>query len=183
MTADRRRFLQGAGSFLFLVGGTTLRLTPAEARRRGADFRVLDPQQVATLEALGEILVPGARAAGLAHFVDSQLAVDANDSLLIARAFNVEPPYRRFYADALAAVERLSERRHGRNFAALAEREAVALVREMSAGTPDSWSGPPAPLVYVVLRSDAVDVAYGTVAGFARLGVPYLPHILPPAAW
>ena len=38
-------------------------------------------------------------------------------------------------------------------------------------------------LVYSVLRNDAVDVVYGTVEGFARIGVPYLPHILPPRTW
>jgi hypothetical protein len=26
-------------------------------------------------------------------------------------------------------------------------------------------------------------VAYGTVEGFARLGVPYMPHILPERSW
>jgi len=31
-----------------------------------------------------------------------------------------------------------------------------------------------------MVRSDAVDVVYGTVEGFERLGVPYMPHILPP---
>ena len=41
------------------------------------------------------------------------------------------------------------------------------------------WQGPPGPLVYTVLRSDAVDVVYGTVEGYEALGVPYMPHILP----
>jgi hypothetical protein len=26
-------------------------------------------------------------------------------------------------------------------------------------------------------------VVYGTVEGFARLGVPYMPHILPERSW
>jgi len=32
-------------------------------------------------------------------------------------------------------------------------------------------------------RADGVDVVYGTVEGFERLGVPYMPHILPTARW
>ena len=28
-----------------------------------------------------------------------------------------------------------------------------------------------------------IDVVYGTVEGFARLGVPYMPHILPERSW
>jgi hypothetical protein len=183
MNSNRREFLRSAGCLLYSVAGADLWLTPAEARARGAAFRVLDPQQVRTLEAFGDLLAPGAREAGVAHFVDSQLTVHPNDSLLIARSFNIEPPYQGFYAGALAAVERFSEQRHRRPFDALAESEAVALVREIAAKDPDGWAGPPAPLAYVVLRSDAVDVVYGTVEGFRRLNVPYMPHILPPTPW
>jgi hypothetical protein len=34
-----------------------------------------------------------------------------------------------------------------------------------------------------MLRNDAIDVVYGTVEGFARLSVPYMPHILPQRSW
>ena len=50
-------------------------------------------------------------------------------------------------------------------------------------GNPPGWSGPPAPVVYLVMRSDAVDVVYGTPKGFEDLGIPYMPHILPPTNW
>jgi hypothetical protein len=183
MVSDRRRFLQGAGCLLYTVAGADVWLTPAEARSRHAALRALDAQQVRTLEALGDVLVPGAQQAGLAHFVDNQLAADVNDCLLMARSFNIEPPYRDFYAAVLAGVEAFSQRRHRKAFDALDEASAVALVREMSAKDPDGWTGPPAPLGYVVIRSDAVDVVYGTVDGFRRLGVPYMPHILPPTPW
>lgn len=53
----------------------------------------------------------------------------------------------------------------------------------MGAGGLPGWSGPPAPLVYFVLRSDALDVVYGTEAGFALLDVPYMPHIPPERRW
>lgn len=185
MPSDRRQFLQRTGCLLFAVGEATLWLTPREARARAARYQVLSPEEVRTLEALGEILVPGAAEAGLAHFVDNQLAVAANDCLLIARSFNIEPPYLPFYRGALAGVERLAAQRHRARFDELALAEAITLVREMSAptGDPQGWQGPPASLAYLVLRSDAVDVVYGTVEGFRRLNVPYMPHILPPSPW
>jgi hypothetical protein len=183
MQESRRQFLKSAGALLFSVGGVELLLTPREARAQTASFRVFDQRQVGTLEALGEILVPGAAAAGIAYFVDSQLAADPNDCLLIARYFNLEPPYSGFYAGALASVERLSMRRHGKPFGALAESDAVALVRDISVRDPEGWEGPPAPLAYLLIRSDAVDVSYGTVEGFQRLNVPYMPHIPPPDRW
>jgi hypothetical protein len=34
-----------------------------------------------------------------------------------------------------------------------------------------------------VLRSDAVDVVYGTMEGYASLGIPYMPHIAPTKRW
>jgi len=37
--------------------------------------------------------------------------------------------------------------------------------------------------VYLVLRSDAVDVVYGTMDGYAALGIPYRPHIAPSKRW
>ena len=36
---------------------------------------------------------------------------------------------------------------------------------------------------YLVLRSDAVDVVYGTVEGYEALGIPYMPHIAPDKRW
>ena len=45
------------------------------------------------------------------------------------------------------------------------------------------WSGPPASYVMFLLRADALDVVYGTQAGFAKLGIPYSAHILPEANW
>jgi hypothetical protein len=50
-------------------------------------------------------------------------------------------------------------------------------------GAPAGWRGPSAPLFYFALRSDAVDVVYGTIEGFRKLNVPYMPHIVPPRRW
>lgn len=185
MQQSRRNFLQGTGLSLltFTVAGAELLLTPRQARSQGADFKVLNLPEVATLEALGDVLVPGAADAGLAHFVDQQLSVAPNDCLLMARYLNVEPPYTGFYREGLAAVDRFSRRTFDKHFAELAEDAAVELVRSISNANPADWSGPPAPLVYLLIRSDAVDVVYGTIEGFARLRIPYMAHIRPPQSW
>jgi hypothetical protein len=47
----------------------------------------------------------------------------------------------------------------------------------------ESWQGPAGGFVYFLLRSDAVDVVYGTVEGYAALGIPYMPHIAPTKRW
>ena len=47
----------------------------------------------------------------------------------------------------------------------------------------DGWQGPAGSFVYLVLRSDSIDVVYGTMEGYESLGVPYMPHIAPDKRW
>jgi hypothetical protein len=47
----------------------------------------------------------------------------------------------------------------------------------------ESWKGPGAGFVNFLLRTDAVDVVYGTMDGYANLGVPYQAHIAPTRSW
>ena len=47
----------------------------------------------------------------------------------------------------------------------------------------EGWQGPPAPFVYLITRSDAVDVVFGTMEGYASLGIPYMAHIPPERRW
>ncbi len=53
----------------------------------------------------------------------------------------------------------------------------------MRQGKLDGWQGPPGPFVYLVTRSDAVDVVYGTMEGYESLGIPYMAHIVPERRW
>ena len=71
-------------------------------------FRLLKENEAETIEALGETLVPGARRAGVAHFVDQQLAVPAEEALLETRILNVRPPYNNFYRAAIGAMDKAS---------------------------------------------------------------------------
>ena len=180
---ERRAFMRGAGALAFMVGGAEVLLTPGEARAQGVPLRSLKADEAETIEALGETLVPDARQAGIANFIDQQISIPAEEALLEARILNVRPPYANFYRAAIGAIDRTSAARGGKRFALLdaaAQHEFIDLMRQNKV---EGWQGPPGPFVYLVLRSDAVDVVYGTVEGYAALGIPYMPHIAPEKRW
>jgi hypothetical protein len=185
IVARRRQVLKGAalGALAYTIGGTEVLLSPREARAQDVPLKVLTADERAALEALGDTLLPGAKDAGLAHYVDQQLGVPAGESLLMARAVGVMPPYANFYRAGLAALDAASQKAHGAKFAALSDEKRSAFVEEFRQKVPEGWSGPPSPFFYFVSRADAVDVFYGTVEGFERLGIPYMPHIAPLKRW
>lgn len=158
-------------------------MTPAQARVEAVPFGVLDAAQARTLEALGETLLPGSAAAGLAHFVDHQLGAPQREQMLMIKYLGVDPPFLPFYSGGLAAVNAVAESRYDALFAELDADRRRALVGELAGSNPTGWDGPPAPLFYFVIRNDALDVVYGTVQGVESLGLPYMAHILPPSRW
>jgi hypothetical protein len=178
--------MQGAaiGALAFTVGGAEVMLTPREAHAQGVPLRTLTAEQAATLDALGETLVPGAKQAGITNFVDQQLSIPAEEALLEARIMNVRPPYANFYRAALGAVDRASQAKNGgRGFAQLNASEQHDFINLLRQNKLEGWQGPGQPFVYFLLRTDAVDVVYGTMDGYAGLGVPYNPHIAPTKRW
>jgi hypothetical protein len=181
----RRDFIRGAaaGALAFTVGGVQILLTAREARAQGVPFRLLNAGEAEVIEALGETLVPGARAAGISHFIDQQLSVPPEEALLEARILNVRPPYVNFYRAAIGAIDKASQARNGRRFAHLNTIEQRELVDLMRQNKLDGWQGPPGPFIYLVTRSDAVDVVYGTMEGYEALGIPYMAHIAPVKRW
>jgi hypothetical protein len=181
----RRDFVKGVGlgALVFSVGGVDMLLTPKQARAEGVPFQVLEPHEVITLEAVGETLAIGARGDGIAHFVDQQLTQPPAHALLSLRVTEVRPPYVDFYRAALVGIEAASRALHQRDFAALDAGAQRAFIDALRQGKLEGWQGPAQGFVYSTLRNDAVDVVYGTVEGFARLGVPYMPHILPQRSW
>ena len=64
---ERRAFVKGAGlgALAFTVGGAQVLLTPAEAFAQNVPLKTLKSEEAATLAAMGETLVPGARAGGI----------------------------------------------------------------------------------------------------------------------
>jgi hypothetical protein len=175
----RRDFLVTGGGGLVALGLASA--CARAARDRGESFRVLGEADARALEALGDTLLPGAAAAGIAHYVDHQLA--GPTPLLMLRYVDYPAPFARFYAEGLAALDGVARARHARAFAALGAADRETLVREVAGQNPPGWSGPPAPLFYFVTRNDAMDVVYGTPEGFATLGIPYMPHIAPTERW
>ncbi len=186
MTAiERRAFVQGAGlgALAFVVGGAEVLLTPRQAHAQALPLRTLSAEQAATLDALGETLVPGAKEAGITQFVDQQISGPPERALLQARVLNVRPPFANFYRAALGAVDAASNKNKNQKFAALSAAEQHDFVGQMRINKVENWQGPPSPFVFAVLRSDAVDVVYGTMEGYAALGIPYMPHIAPTQKW
>jgi len=182
---SRRVFIKnsGIGLLSFCVGGCELELSPEEAKQKAIPFQVLSPIEVRTLEALGEILLPGSADLGLAHFIDHQLNASPQDQLLMIRYLGVGAPYAPFYSAGLAALDNAANNSFGTEFANLKPQQGIELVGQIAQANPDGWSGPPAPFFYFVVRNDALDVVYGTKAGFERLGIPYMAHIEPPSRW
>jgi len=185
---DRRTLLKaatvgggvaGLGLIAWQVAGRREWISPREAKARGAPLKVLSSDEAATLEAFGDVLLPGASAAGIASFVDHHLAIDAVQSLLTVRYLDLPPPYAPFYKDGLKALDAAA----GGRFADLAPDRATAFVKQIAFTVPPTWRGPPSPMLYFAVRSDAVDVVYGTKEGFEKLGVPYMAHIEPPTKW
>lgn len=164
---QRRQVLAGGISlFAYSISGVEHLLTPAQAKAQGAAFKVLSPGQVATLEVFCEFCVPGARAAGIAHYIDAQLNAEPDKAMLMLRYLDIAPPFKNFYAQALKQI------------AAYRSFDIADFLKLQ----PNEGELPP-PLIYFVLRSDAVDVVYGTREGMMRLGVPVMAHLEPEAEW
>lgn len=186
----RREFLGrsavgGAGLLLaYTIAGREVLAAPAEARAAGAPLKFLDATEAETLERIGEALVPGSAAAGLVHYLDHQLAGPVPDCMLMAKYIGLAPPLAPFYRAAIGATRAALARydadpAHGADRA----RSAAALAAAMLPGKVEGWEGPPSGLVCFVLRTDAIDVVYGTPEGFETLGVPYMAHIHPASRW
>jgi Gluconate 2-dehydrogenase subunit 3 len=181
----RRGFVKGAtaSALAFTVGGAEVIMSAGQARARNVPFRLLGSHEGDTLEALGETLVPQARESGIAHFIDHQISVPLQESLLQARIFNIRPPFADFYRAAIKAVDSGSGKMLGSDFAQLSTADQRRFVDSMRQNKIEGWTGPPGGLVYAVLRADAVDVVYGTIEGYEALGIPYMAHISPEKRW
>lgn len=187
MKMTRRSFVERAAKssvlcLSFKVGGASLLLTPAQARAQNVPLQTLDELQAARLGILADALLPGATEEGVVQFIDHQLGVDPNDALLLAKYFEAPLPYADFYAGGINTAASMAEKSLGKSLEDLNAEEAAQLVGEMS--IPETVvDGYPIFLFYICLRSDAVDVVYGTPEGFAKLNIPYMQHILPPEGW
>ncbi|MGR8946613.1 MAG: gluconate 2-dehydrogenase subunit 3 family protein [Gammaproteobacteria bacterium] len=183
---DRRNFVRSTavGTLAFQVAGVTTWLTPREAHAGAVAIQHFSAEQQTLLGGVCEHLLPGAIEAGVVEFVDQQLGETPNECMLMCKFFpGLNAPYNLFYVGGLSALESLTQKLYSKSFPALNSAQKDSVVKSIWEGTADPWQGPPPPLFYMMLRSDAVDVVYGTEAGFQELGVPYLAHIRPPQDW
>lgn len=183
MEIGRRNFSKiGA---LVAVGATKLGgvVCAAEAHKLGMPLKVFSEEESITLSSLAEKLVLGSTEAGVVNFIDYQLSVDPNDCMLLAKYFQVKPPYVNFYRAGLKALNEVCIAQYDRPFNVLKDKEMDSLITRLFDGSISDWQGPPASLFYLLVRSDAVDVSYGTPEGFKKLSIPYMAHILPPKGW
>lgn len=170
-----RRHLLGSSLLTasYLVLGTRLTITPAEAVERDFTPEVLTRPQLKSIEAVAEHLVPGSIDAGIAAYLDAQLRA-GKDSLLIGKYLGVDIPAQvNFYQTLAGNLQMILE----------TEQSTAEAINAMWSDNQPTWEGPPASYMLFVLRSDALDVTYGTQEGFERLGVPYMAHIMPEKPW
>ena len=113
----------------------------------------------------------------------AEILMSPGEALLEARIVNVKPPYINFYRAAIAGIDKAANARSGKRFAALNPTEQHDFIDALRQNKIEGWQGPPPGLVYFVLRSDSVDVVYGTMEGYESLGVPYMAHIEPDKRW
>lgn len=171
---SRRHLLaRGTAAGFFIVAGQSFWLTPREAEARVFEPQVLSPEQCKALAMLGDALVPGAAAAGLAAYIDLQLQA-GEESLLIGKYLGVDTSAQtEFYRAAADNVITLTDKNSSMQ----------TFIAGMATDSLSGWTGPPASYVMFVLRADALDVTYGTPEGFAKLGIPYMAQIEPDKPW
>ena len=177
---SRREILKrtSAGLIVVTTAQGQLWATPADAAASAAPFQVLAASEAAWLAGLGEAIAPPSRDAGLVHYVDHHLALPHADCLLALRYLDVLPPYADFYRPALSSLQRLFG-----DPPPLNDARWGAVLDSLAKPPVAGWQGPPPQLFGFAVRLDAIDIAYGTRAGFARLGVDYLAHIEPERDW
>ena len=171
---SRRHLLaRSSAAGFFMIAGQWLWLTPREAEARAFEPQVLSPEQCKALSMLGDALVPGAAAAGLAAYIDLQLQA-GDESLLIGKYLGVDTSAQtEFYRAAADNVMALTDENTSLH----------TFVTSMATDSLSGWAGPPASYVLFVLRADALDVTYGTPEGFEKLGIPYMAQIKPDKPW
>lgn len=181
---DRRKFLQKSGLMISVgIASSAGFLTPAQAASFDVPLQILSEKEAIILNSFGEAIVPGSGKAGMIYFVDDQLAQDPNDCMLLLKYFQIRPPYIDFYRSGCIALTKYSEAHYQKNFEDLSRIEKSDVIKALVSGAPEGWQGPPAFLFYMFVRSDGVDVVYGTPEGFESLEIPYMAHIMPPEGW
>jgi hypothetical protein len=181
---DRRQILKAGSVSVAATASAHLAIfKPREARAQGIPFSVLSPDEVATVEALADALVPGAREAGVSHYIDHELA--SPSPRLLLRFAQLPGPMAPYYHGAIAAFTTSVAAGESGRFAALAPEARHGIIEALRTGSLKPWSaGAVTPaMFYGMMRNDGIDVVYGSLDGFKALDIPYMPHIEPKTTW
>ena len=183
--SSRRSFIKRSGVALsYILGGASVMMTPADAREQDVPLQVFSKKEVLTLEALAEAIVPGARQAGICHYLDHHLAQGPEDCLLMIKYLGLPPQaYTSFYQSGLDNASKHAKSRFHKQWSALKTEQGTLLLEDMVNDKIPAWQSAPASFFFFVLRSDASDLVYGTVEGFEGIDFPYMPHITPEVSW
>lgn len=179
----RRQFLTGVAGTVATgsISGTAGASFAPVGSTSGA-YQTFTQAEAATYATWCDHLAIGAAGAGVASFVDASISGPYEESRLLLRFF-VNPSLGGFYTAGIQAIDQESDARFGRAFVALDAEQQRSIVAAASQATTEVWSKPDASFFYLISRSDAVDVVYGTDRGFDDLGLPSLAHIPPPSPW
>jgi hypothetical protein len=143
--------------------------------------QVLDVSAQRTLSIVAEAMVPGAARAGVVAFVTAMLA-SARPNLFYGY-LNFPLPPAEFYRAGLGALAAYARARTSRSLESLPTPALQKLLPALLAPEVPDWNGPPAVLVYLAIRNDAIDVVYSSEAAYDALNLPYMAHIAPPRPW
>src|ERR1700744_1682837 len=155
---DRRYLLQAGGASLALGAAAPLSLFDSrKARAQGLPFKVLSPDEVTTIEALSDALVPGARDAGVSHYIDHELASPSPRFLL--RFAQLRGPMAPYYHGALAAFAASITAQGSGAFPSLSPDAQHTVIEAWRTGTikPGDTGSLAAPVFYGMMRNDGVD--------------------------
>lgn len=181
----RRDFLVRAGSGVLALNGLKY-ASPLSALSAQGHFQ--DPLQILSYNeadiynAWCDVLAIGAAKSNIAQFLDKYLSRPFEESLLMLRYFT-NMKLDEFYLAGIAGIDQESKAQFSRSFLELTEPEREFIIESASTSSTVAWADPAPAFFYFISRNDAIDVVYGTVKGFEKLNIPYLPHIRPPLPW
>lgn len=151
---SRRRFLRLLGAVGLFRSAAPVGLIRATSSATPAPgFRVLDARQVATLEAIAEQIVPadadpGARDAGVVHYIDRVLAGEQRAK-------------RPLYTAGLAGADETARAMFGRDFARLEFGRQTAVLKAIEQGQGEAWKKFSSAQFFSVVWTHVLEGFYG----------------------
>jgi len=126
-----------------LASAERMEKAAARARAPHGAPEFLDPYTIETVGSMAERIVPGSKAAGVAAFVDSLLAVDKLE-------------HQRRFLNALGAMEGECRSRFGRPWRSLTEAQQTELLTAVSTAAPAEVNEPGTPVITAEAKEDPV---------------------------